>query len=44
VEGDGTVPMESAMADGLVAEERIGVPGDHRGLVCDERVFRILKH
>jgi pimeloyl-ACP methyl ester carboxylesterase len=44
VEGDGTVPLESAMADGLAAEERIGVPGDHRGLVCDERVFRILKH
>ncbi|KAH9318790.1 hypothetical protein KI387_020559, partial [Taxus chinensis] len=44
VDGDGTVPMESAMADGLVAEERIGVPGDHRGLICDERVFRILKH
>uniref|UniRef100_A0A0C9S5P6 TSA: Wollemia nobilis Ref_Wollemi_Transcript_18723_2374 transcribed RNA sequence n=1 Tax=Wollemia nobilis TaxID=56998 RepID=A0A0C9S5P6_9CONI len=44
VEGDGTVPMESAMADGLAAEERIGVPGDHRGLICDEHVFRILKH
>eukprot|EP01018_Ginkgo_biloba_P009195 Gb_22984 [translate_table: standard] len=36
--------MESARADGLAAESRIGVPGDHRGLICDERVFRILKH
>lgn len=31
-------------ADGLHAEARIGVPGDHRGIVCDPHVFRILKH
>ncbi|ERN14907.1 hypothetical protein AMTRI_Chr02g213400 [Amborella trichopoda] len=44
VDGDGTVPVESAMADGLKAEARIAVPGDHRGLVCDPHVFRIIKH
>lgn len=44
VDGDGTVPMESAKADGLKAEARVGVPGDHRGIVCDRHVFRILKH
>ncbi|XP_073061182.1 lecithin-cholesterol acyltransferase-like 4 isoform X2 [Primulina eburnea] len=44
VDGDGTVPMESAKADGLRAEARIGVHGDHRGIICDRHVFRILKH
>ncbi|KAL8507440.1 hypothetical protein ACS0TY_018111 [Phlomoides rotata] len=44
VDGDGTVPMESAKADGLRAEARVGVPGDHRGILCDRHVFRILKH
>ncbi|KAF8408623.1 hypothetical protein HHK36_004686 [Tetracentron sinense] len=44
VDGDGTVPMESAKADGLNAEARVGVPGDHRGIICDRHVFRILKH
>ncbi|KAI3466926.1 hypothetical protein Pfo_023589 [Paulownia fortunei] len=44
VDGDGTVPMESAKADGLCAEARVGVPGDHRGILCDRHVFRILKH
>ncbi|CAA3017109.1 lecithin-cholesterol acyltransferase-like 4 [Olea europaea subsp. europaea] len=44
VDGDGTVPMESAKADGLQAEARVGVPGDHRGILCDRHVFRILKH
>lgn len=31
-------------ADGLNAEARVGVPGEHRGIVCDRHVFRILKH
>lgn len=31
-------------ADGLNAEARVGVPGDHRGIICDRHVFRILKH
>ncbi|EPS72243.1 lecithine cholesterol acyltransferase-like protein, partial [Genlisea aurea] len=44
VDGDGTVPVESAKADGLLAEARVGVAGSHRGILCDHRVFRILKH
>ncbi|KAI3965802.1 hypothetical protein MKX01_010759 [Papaver californicum] len=44
VDGDGTVPVESAKADGLNAEARVGVPGEHRGIICDRHVFRILKH
>lgn len=31
-------------ADGLNAEARVGVPGEHRGILCDHHVFRILKH
>lgn len=31
-------------ADGLDAEARVGVPSDHRGIVCDRHVFRILQH
>ncbi|XP_076950689.1 lecithin-cholesterol acyltransferase-like 4 [Bidens hawaiensis] len=44
VDGDGTVPAESAMADGLEAEARVGIPGDHRGIICDKHLFRIVKH
>ncbi|PKI56837.1 lecithin-cholesterol acyltransferase-like 4 [Punica granatum] len=44
VDGDGTVPAESARGDGLKAEARVGVPGEHRGILCDHHVFRILKH
>lgn len=44
VEGDGTVPTESAKADGLNAEARVGVPAEHRGILSDHHVFRILKH
>lgn len=44
VDGDGTVPTESAKADGLEAVARVGVPGEHRGILCDHHVFRILKH
>lgn len=31
-------------ADGLDAVARVGVPGEHRGIVCDRHVFRIVKH
>lgn len=44
VDGDGTVPTESSKADGLNAEARVGVPGEHRGILADHHVFRILKH
>ncbi|KAJ1433735.1 Lecithin:cholesterol/phospholipid:diacylglycerol acyltransferase [Sesbania bispinosa] len=44
VDGDGTVPVESAKADGLNAEARVGIPGEHRGILCDPHLFRILKH
>lgn len=30
-------------ADGLDAVARVGVPADHRGIIADHRVFRILK-
>ncbi|WJX44519.1 Lecithin-cholesterol acyltransferase-like 4 [Trifolium repens] len=44
VDGDGTVPVESAKADGFNAEERVGIPGEHRGILCEPHLFRILKH
>lgn len=31
-------------ADGFDAVARIGVPADHRGIICNRHVFRILKH
>lgn len=43
IDGDGTVPAESAKADGLNAEARVGVPGEHRGILSERHVFRILK-
>ncbi|KAL3833792.1 hypothetical protein ACJIZ3_008528 [Penstemon smallii] len=43
VDGDGTVPVESAKM-GFVREARVGVPGEHRGILSDHHVFRILKH
>lgn len=44
VNGDGTVPTESAKADGFEAAARVAVQAEHRGIVCDRHVFRILKH
>ncbi|KAL2609370.1 hypothetical protein R1flu_027943 [Riccia fluitans] len=43
INGDATVPAESAMADELDAKARLGIPGDHRGILNDERFFRVMK-
>lgn len=44
VNGDGTVPAESAKADGFDAVARVAVHAEHRGIVRDRHVFRILQH
>ncbi|KAJ0736248.1 putative phospholipase A(1) [Helianthus annuus] len=44
VNGDGMVPVESSKADGLDAEARVSIPGEHRGILCDKHLFRIVKH
>jgi len=43
VDGDGTVPAESAKADGFNATARVGLPATHRGLMIDDSVFQLLK-
>ncbi|CAL1361024.1 unnamed protein product [Linum trigynum] len=44
VDGDGTVPVESAKADGLNAEARVAIPGEHRGILCEHHLFRVVRH
>ncbi|CAI9759286.1 unnamed protein product [Fraxinus pennsylvanica] len=44
VDGDGTVPSESAKADNLDPVERVGVSGSHRGLLNNDKVFELIQN
>ncbi|KAK8934715.1 Phospholipase A(1) LCAT3 [Platanthera zijinensis] len=43
VDGDGTVSAESAEADGFKAKARVAVKGEHRSLLRNETVFKMIK-
>lgn len=43
VDGDGTVSAESAKADGFKAKARVPVKGEHRALLRDETVHKLIK-
>ncbi|KAG6703428.1 hypothetical protein I3843_07G081600 [Carya illinoinensis] len=43
VDGDGTVPAESAKADGFDAVERVAVAASHRGVLQDKTVFKYVQ-
>ncbi|PKA46291.1 Phospholipase A(1) LCAT3 [Apostasia shenzhenica] len=43
IDGDGTVSAESAEVDGFAAIARVVVKAEHRALLKDQTVFKLLK-